>query len=149
MPREPSPELVELSARYNPAVKFHTLAWTAVVALGAALVLTPLGSRVATTFEPPTSASDEDLIERLEPSAAGRVALYRIAFQRIVPGFRAGPEVTAARQRAWARLTAKIQRLKDAPERDISREQSGDFGRVEQFEARRFGQHKAHRRRGE
>lgn len=40
--------------------------------------------------------------------------LYRIAFQRIVPGFRAGPEVTAARQRAWARLTAKIQRLKDA-----------------------------------
>ena len=41
-------------------------------------------------------------------------ALYRIAFQRIVPGFRAGPEVTAARQRAWARLTAKIQRLKDA-----------------------------------
>jgi AcrR family transcriptional regulator len=41
-------------------------------------------------------------------------ALYRIAFQRIVPGFQAGPEVTAARQRAWARLTAKIQRLKDA-----------------------------------
>jgi AcrR family transcriptional regulator len=40
--------------------------------------------------------------------------LYRIAFQRIVPGFRAGPEVTAARQQAWARLTAKIQRLKDA-----------------------------------
>ncbi|MGN6177463.1 MAG: TetR/AcrR family transcriptional regulator [Streptosporangiaceae bacterium] len=41
-------------------------------------------------------------------------ALYRIAFQRIVPGFRAGPEVTTARQQAWARLTAKIQRLKDA-----------------------------------
>jgi AcrR family transcriptional regulator len=41
-------------------------------------------------------------------------ALYRIAFQRIVPGFRAGPEVTAARERAWARLTAKVQRLEDA-----------------------------------
>ena len=41
-------------------------------------------------------------------------ALYRIAFQRIVPGFRAGPEVTTARQQAWARLMAKIQRLKDA-----------------------------------
>ena len=41
-------------------------------------------------------------------------ALYRIAFQRIVPGFRAGPEVTAARQRAWARLTAKIERLREA-----------------------------------
>jgi AcrR family transcriptional regulator len=44
----------------------------------------------------------------------GHPALYRIAFQRIVPGFRAGPEVTAARQQAWGRLTAKIQRLKDA-----------------------------------
>ena len=41
-------------------------------------------------------------------------ALYRIAFQRIVPGFQAGPEVTAARQRAWARLTAKIERLREA-----------------------------------
>jgi AcrR family transcriptional regulator len=41
-------------------------------------------------------------------------ALYRIAFQRIVPGFRAGPEVTAARQQAWGRLTAKIQRLQHA-----------------------------------
>lgn len=38
-------------------------------------------------------------------------ALYRIAFQRIVPGFQAGPEVTAARQRAWTRLVAKTQRL--------------------------------------
>lgn len=41
-------------------------------------------------------------------------ALYRIAFQRIVPGFRAGPEVAAARQQAWGRLTARVQRLKDA-----------------------------------
>jgi AcrR family transcriptional regulator len=41
-------------------------------------------------------------------------ALYRIAFQRVVPGFRAGPEVTAARQRAVARLTSKVQRLEDA-----------------------------------
>jgi AcrR family transcriptional regulator len=41
-------------------------------------------------------------------------ALYRIAFQRIVPGFQAGPEVTAARQRAWTRLLAKSQRVKDA-----------------------------------
>ena len=41
-------------------------------------------------------------------------ALYRIAFQRIVPGFRAGPEVTAARALAHARLHAKIQRIEDA-----------------------------------
>ena len=41
-------------------------------------------------------------------------ALYRIAFQRIVPGFRAGPEVTTARALAHARLHAKIQRVEDA-----------------------------------
>jgi AcrR family transcriptional regulator len=39
---------------------------------------------------------------------------YRIAFQRIVPGFHAGPELTAARQRAWATLLAKVGRLRRA-----------------------------------
>ncbi|HYH89106.1 MAG TPA: TetR/AcrR family transcriptional regulator [Solirubrobacteraceae bacterium] len=38
-------------------------------------------------------------------------ALYRIAFQRILPGLRAGPEVAAARGRAFAALQARIQRL--------------------------------------
>jgi AcrR family transcriptional regulator len=38
-------------------------------------------------------------------------ALYRIAFQRIVPGFRAGPELVSARQRAWAALHAKVERV--------------------------------------
>jgi AcrR family transcriptional regulator len=38
-------------------------------------------------------------------------ALYRIAFQRIVPGFRAGPEVTEARSSAWASLVARVERL--------------------------------------
>ena len=41
-------------------------------------------------------------------------ALYRIAFQRIAPGLRAGPEVTAARALAHARLHARIQRVEDA-----------------------------------
>ncbi len=41
-------------------------------------------------------------------------ALYRIAFQRIVPGLRGGPEVTTARALAHARLHAKIQRVEDA-----------------------------------
>jgi AcrR family transcriptional regulator len=41
-------------------------------------------------------------------------ALYRIAFQRVVPGFRAGPEVTEARERAYSRLLAKVQRVADA-----------------------------------
>jgi AcrR family transcriptional regulator len=38
-------------------------------------------------------------------------ALYRVAFQRVVPGFRAGPEVTAARQRAFDQLLARVRRL--------------------------------------
>ena len=41
-------------------------------------------------------------------------ALYRIAFQRIVPGLRAGPELTQARQRAFDQLQAKVQRLEEA-----------------------------------
>lgn len=38
-------------------------------------------------------------------------ALYRIAFQRIVPGLEAGPELAATRQRAWEQLIAKIERV--------------------------------------
>ena len=41
-------------------------------------------------------------------------ALYRIAFQRIVPGLDAGPELTATRQRAWNQLVAKVERLEHA-----------------------------------
>jgi AcrR family transcriptional regulator len=41
-------------------------------------------------------------------------ALYRIAFQRIVPGLAAGPELTAKRQRAWNQLVAKVERLEPA-----------------------------------
>jgi AcrR family transcriptional regulator len=41
-------------------------------------------------------------------------ALYRIAFQRIAPGLRAGPEVTAARERAFAHLLARVRRVEDA-----------------------------------
>ena len=41
-------------------------------------------------------------------------ARYRIAFQRITPGFRAGPEVVAARERSLAGLMRKVERLADA-----------------------------------
>lgn len=41
-------------------------------------------------------------------------ALYRIAFQRIVPGLDAGPELLAARQKAWQQLVAKVERLESA-----------------------------------
>ena len=40
--------------------------------------------------------------------------LYRIAFQRVAPVLRAGPEVTEARQRAFAQLQGKIRRLEQA-----------------------------------
>jgi len=41
-------------------------------------------------------------------------ARYRIAFQRVVPGLAPGPELAAARGRAWAQLVARVQRLGDA-----------------------------------
>jgi AcrR family transcriptional regulator len=40
-------------------------------------------------------------------------ARYRIAFQRVVPGLRPGPELAAARERAWSQLQAKVSRLDD------------------------------------
>lgn len=41
-------------------------------------------------------------------------ARYRIAFQRIVPGLHPGPELTAARARAWSGLMRRIARLDEA-----------------------------------
>jgi AcrR family transcriptional regulator len=41
-------------------------------------------------------------------------ARYRIAFQRIVRNLRPGPELTAARERAFRALLGKVQRLGDA-----------------------------------
>ena len=40
--------------------------------------------------------------------------LYRIAFQRVAPTLRAGPEVAEARERAFAQLQRKIRRLEQA-----------------------------------
>jgi len=39
-------------------------------------------------------------------------ALYRIAFQRIVPGLNAGPELSATRRQSWEQLLAKVERLR-------------------------------------
>jgi AcrR family transcriptional regulator len=38
-------------------------------------------------------------------------ALYRIAFQSVVPGLEASPELVSTRQRAWEQLVAKVARL--------------------------------------
>jgi len=45
------------------------------------------------------------------PLVLERPALYRIAFQRAIPGMQAGPELTTARTRAWNQLVAKVGRL--------------------------------------
>lgn len=54
----------------------------ATAGLAALLVLSPLGARLAQTFESAAS-DDEDFLSRLEPSTAGRVALYGIAFEMV------------------------------------------------------------------
>jgi len=41
-------------------------------------------------------------------------ALYRVAFQRIVPGLVAGSALSAKRQRAWDQLVSKVARLEAA-----------------------------------
>jgi len=41
-------------------------------------------------------------------------SLFRIAFQRIVPGVRAGPALSEARERTLRRLEAKVGRIEDA-----------------------------------
>ena len=41
-------------------------------------------------------------------------ALYRIAFQRIVPGLEAGPELSTTRQKSWEQLVAKVERLRSS-----------------------------------
>jgi AcrR family transcriptional regulator len=44
----------------------------------------------------------------------GHPVLFRVAFQRTVPGLQAGPELRAAREAALAGLEARIQRVKKA-----------------------------------
>jgi AcrR family transcriptional regulator len=53
-------------------------------------------------------------IEVFRRLALDHPALYRIAFQRVTPKFKAGPELVAARQRAFAQLQRKIRRLEEA-----------------------------------
>lgn len=53
-------------------------------------------------------------VHAFRPLAVDHPALYRIAFQRVIPHLRAGPELTAARQRAFAQLRAKLERLQSA-----------------------------------
>lgn len=67
---------------------------------------------------PDTSDVEADLVEVGARVFRGLVrehpSLYRIAFQRIVPGLRAEPDLARARERAWASLQRKVKRAKDA-----------------------------------
>lgn len=59
-----------------------------------------------------------DLIEAavtvFRPFVREHPALFRITFQRIVPGFTPGPELLEARRTSYGRLAAKVARLGDA-----------------------------------
>jgi hypothetical protein len=63
-------------------------------------------------------ATAHDLIEAgvtiFRPFVRDHASLFRITFQRIVPDFRPGPELTAARDSAFRRLRAKVERLATA-----------------------------------
>ena len=78
---------------------------------------------------PETADPSKDLVDMaikvFRRLALEHPVLYRIAFQRVAPALRAGPEVTAARQRAFAQLQDKIRRL----------ERAGLLGRVSLHDA--------------
>jgi AcrR family transcriptional regulator len=67
---------------------------------------------------PQTDDAGADLVEVGAGVFRGFVrshpSLFRIAFQRAVPGLRAGPELNEARRGALTRLQARVQRAKDA-----------------------------------
>jgi len=73
----------------------------------------------------PTSDLVDMAIKAFRRLALEHPALYRIAFQRVAPALRAGPDVTAARQRAFTQLQDKIRRL----------ERKGLLGRVSLHDA--------------
>jgi tetratricopeptide (TPR) repeat protein/O-antigen ligase len=57
---------------------------SATLVIAGLIFLTPLGSRIATTLESAVAeGASDDLVARLEPSAAGRLALYEIAFEMV------------------------------------------------------------------
>jgi AcrR family transcriptional regulator len=76
--------------------------------------------RLATGLEqlPQTDDPIEDLVtvgvSVFRPLVLEHPVLYRVTFQRVLPGMQLGPELTASRERALNLLLARIQRLQDA-----------------------------------
>jgi AcrR family transcriptional regulator len=67
---------------------------------------------------PETADPAADLVEAGATMYRGFVrehpSLFRITFQRIVPGFILSPELLEARAQTWRRLEAKVRRLQEA-----------------------------------
>jgi AcrR family transcriptional regulator len=53
-------------------------------------------------------------VHGFRPLVRDHPSLFRIAFQRVVPGLQPAAELTAARERALAPLTARVRRVRDA-----------------------------------
>ena len=73
-------------------------------ALVAGVAVTPLGARIAATLDrPATSESTDDLLNRFDPSTAGRLTLYGMAFEMLEqrPLFGYGPDSFAAAMPAF------------------------------------------------
>jgi O-antigen ligase len=79
--------LVLLTWRLHPSPRARGLsllgAAAAAVVVAVVLLFSPLGARVAATIETPTVSDDEEVLSRLEPSAAGRLALYEIGLNEV------------------------------------------------------------------
>jgi AcrR family transcriptional regulator len=67
---------------------------------------------------PVTDDPAGDLVEAgvsvFRPFVLEHPAMYRIAFQRVAPDLRPGPELTGARERALGALQERVQRVADA-----------------------------------
>jgi AcrR family transcriptional regulator len=68
--------------------------------------------------QPRTNDPAADLVEVgvsvFRPFVIEHPALFRIAFQRVAPDLHPGPELTQAREAAFARLQERVQRVADA-----------------------------------
>jgi O-antigen ligase/tetratricopeptide (TPR) repeat protein len=79
--------LVAFVWRFHPSPRARAVtiigALGAMVGLAVILLFTPIGARVAATVESSGAQDDEEVLARLEPSAAGRLALYEIGLDMV------------------------------------------------------------------
>lgn len=82
-----SAALVLVVWRVHPSRRARALsvlgAASGIAALAGVLLFTPLGARLAATIESPALEDDDEVVARLEPSTAGRLALYEIGIDMV------------------------------------------------------------------